>query len=139
MSEVVARLIRNCTSPANQLNERRETMNIVVLHGTLSSEPVERTLPSGTNVMNWEVTTVTDGEKRSVPVQWNDPPNKALNIGEGDEVVVYGTIRRRFFQAGGATASRTEVVAHQVAKSTQRVGVSKLLSRARDELGATVG
>ena len=32
----------------------------------------------------------------------------------GDEVVVVGRARRRFFRAGGATASRTEVVAAQV-------------------------
>lgn len=109
-------------------------MNIVVLQGTLSSEPVERTLPSGLNIMNWEVTTLVDGKKQSVPVQWDDPPKKALAIGEGDEVVVSGRVRRRFFQAGGVTSSRTEVVAEQVAKPTQRVGVAKLLSEARGSI-----
>ncbi len=110
-------------------------MNVVVLQGTLSSEPIERTLPTGTNVMNWEVTTTINGAKKSVPVQWDDPPKNALKIGEGDEVVLLGTIRRRFFQAGGATASRTEVVASKVAKPSQRVGVSKLLQEAHDQLG----
>ncbi len=112
------------------------TMNIVVLQGTLSSEPVERTLPSGDNIMNWEVTTTTSVGKRSVPVQWDDPPKRALAIGEGDEVVVLGTIRRRFFRAGGVTASRTEVVASAMAKPSQKVAVSKLLLEAQDQLAA---
>lgn len=111
-------------------------MNVVVLQGTLSSEPIERTLPSGLNVMNWDVVTIIEGRKQSVPVQWNDPPKKALAIVEGDAVVVFGTVRRRFYQAGGATLSRTEVVAQEVAKPTQRVGVAKLLAQARGEIDA---
>ena len=111
-------------------------MNIVVLQGTLSSEPVERTLPSGTNIMNWELTTQTEAGKRSVPVQWDDPSGPVLRYGEGDEVVVFGQIRRRFFQAGGATASRTEVVAAAAAKPSQKAAVAKLLQRAQDDLAA---
>lgn len=111
-------------------------MNIVVIRGTLSSEPIERTLPGGLNIMNWEVTTVVDGRKRSVPVQWDDPPKAAVKVGEGDEVVLLGTIRRRFFQTGGMTASRTEVLAEAMAKPTQRVGVSKLLAAAQGRLVA---
>lgn len=111
-------------------------MNVVVLQGTLSSEPIERTLKTGVNIMNWEVTTVVDGAKRTVPVTWNDPPNKVLSIGEGDSVVVLGLVRRRFFQAGGATSSRTEVVASAAAKPTQKVAVSKLLAEAHEALAA---
>ena len=110
-------------------------MNIVVVQGTLSSEPVERTLASG-NVMNWEVTTVVDGKKRSVPVLWEEPTKRVQAFDEGDEVVVLGTIRRRFFQADGITASRTEVLADGVAKPTQKVGVAKLLDIARTQLAA---
>lgn len=111
-------------------------MNIVVLQGTLSSEPVERTLPSGTTVMNWEVTTLTDAGKRSVPVQWDDPSTAVQKVEAGDEVVVLGTIRRRFFRAGGATASRTEVVASQMAKPTQRAATARLMTTAAERLAA---
>ena len=111
-------------------------MNIVVLQGALSSEPVERTLPSGANVMNWEVTTITEAGKKSVPVQWDDPPKQALAISEGDEVVLLGTIRRRFFRTGGITASRTEVLATAVAKPSQKVAVAKLLTQAKAHIAA---
>jgi single-strand DNA-binding protein len=111
-------------------------MNIVVLQGTLSSEPVERTLRSGTNIMNWELTTQTEAGKRTVPVQWDDPSSGVLRFGEGDAVVVFGQIRRRFFQTGGATTSRTEVVAAVAAKPSQKAAVAKLLQRAQDALAA---
>jgi len=111
-------------------------MNVVLVQGTLSSEPIERTLPGGRNVMDWQVTSIVDGRKRPVPVLWEDPPKRALSISEGDEVVVLGTIRRRFFQAGGTTASRTELVAEQVAKPTQKVAMGKLLDEAREQLAA---
>lgn len=105
-------------------------MNVVVLRGTLSSEPRERTLPSGTTVMNWEVTTRDDDGARTVPVQWNDPSRAARSFDAGDEVVVLGVVRRRFFRAGGTTASRTEVVAESAVRATSRAAVDRLLTRA---------
>ena len=111
-------------------------MNIVVLQGTLSSEPVERTLKSGTKIVNWEVTTVTPKGKKSVPVQWDEPSRRVLALDVGDEVVVMGSIRRRFFQTGGMTASRTEVLATAMAKPTQKVALAKLLASAHEQLAA---
>jgi hypothetical protein len=79
-------------------------MNIVILRGTLSSEPALRTLPSGSTLLSCEVTTRSpDGPARSVPVAWFDPPAASL-LAVGTEVVVTGEVRRRFFRAGGATA-----------------------------------
>ena len=110
-------------------------MNIVVLRGTLSSEPRERTLPSGTNVLNWEVTTRGDGRPtRTVPVQWDDPPAPALDFDQGDEVLLLGEVRRRFFRAGGATASRTEVVAERAVRPTRKAAVTKLLAGVEQSL-----
>jgi len=106
-------------------------MNIVVVQGTLSSEPVERTLPGGTTVMDWNVSVETDGAKQSVPVQWIEPSRAVQAFDEGDSVVVYGAIRRRFFRSRGVLASRTEVVGEVVAKPTQRVATRRLLERAR--------
>ena len=105
-------------------------MNIVVLRGTLSSDPRERVLPSGTTVINWEVTTKVDGQSRSVPVQWDEPHARVRACGEGDEIVVLGSVRRRFFRAGGATASRTEVLAEQMATPTQLAALTKLRDHA---------
>jgi len=111
-----------------------KTMNVVVLRGTLSSEPVELTLPSGTNIMNWDVTTETSEGKRSVPVQWDEPTKRVRDYGKGDDVVVLGAIRRRFFRSGGTTSARTEVLASSVAKPTQSAAVSRLLTQARDHM-----
>ncbi|MGI9608200.1 MAG: hypothetical protein ACR2P0_18860 [Acidimicrobiales bacterium] len=112
------------------------SMNLVVLQGTLSSEPREQTLPSGSVVVNWEVTTRVDGVAKSVPVQWDDGSVRVRKFSSGDEVVVLGSIRRRFFRAGAATASRTDVVAEEVAKPTQKAALTRLLGRAESVLAA---
>lgn len=111
-------------------------MNIVVLQGTLSSEPTERTLPSGRNVLNWDLTTNTPEGRSSVPVQWDEPSQRVCDFVEGDELVVLGRVRRRFFRSGGATAARTEVLATRVAKRTQTASVGRLLDQARDDLAS---
>ena len=91
-------------------------MNIVVLEGVLSSAPREKELPSGSLLVTWEVTTTVGEQKLSVPVVWFDPRRPA-RLHAGDAVVVAGAVRRRFFRAGGATVSRTEVVADTVARA----------------------
>lgn len=111
-------------------------MNIVVLQGTLSAEPIERTLASGKNVMSWDVVTETDFGRSRVPVQWDDPPVRVRDLGEGDEVVVLGHVRQRFFRAGGSTVSRTEVVGAEVAKRSHKATVARILERARDAVPA---
>lgn len=82
--------------------------NLAVLRGVVTSEPKRRELPSGTTVTNVEVTTRGEAVTSSVPVVVHD---RAVEVAPGDEVVVVGYVHRRFFRAGGATQSRTEVVA----------------------------
>jgi hypothetical protein len=43
---------------------------------------------------------------------------EALDV--GDEVVVLGSVRRRFFRAGGSTASRVEIEAEVVCRARNR-------------------
>lgn len=106
-------------------------MNIVLLRGTLSSEPTTRDLPSGSRVVNYEVTTRSDdGPACSVPVAWFDPPASAPGLSEGSEVVVAGQVRRRFFRTGGSTASRTEVVATAVVPATRKKRAERLVGEA---------
>ena len=54
----------------------------------------------------------------------------AVDLDVETEVVVVGRVRRRWFRSGGATQSRTEVLAVEVlpARSTKRV--AKLVSTA---------
>jgi single-strand DNA-binding protein len=91
-------------------------MNIVILRGVLSRPPEERELPSGDRIVTYEVTVAApDGRSETVPVVWS-PPASGGWWDAGQVVVVTGRVRRRFFRAGGATQSRTEVVAERVVR-----------------------
>ena len=104
-------------------------MNVVTLRGTLSQEPQQRELASGSVMLQLDVTTPVGAGVATVPVVWLDPPAAATFVA-GDEVVVVGAVRRRFFRAGGATQSRTEVLAESVIKSSQRRRAATLLAQA---------
>ncbi|CAN5755205.1 hypothetical protein BH24ACT4_BH24ACT4_23790 [soil metagenome] len=83
-------------------------MNVVILCGTLSRPPSTRPLPSGDQLVTLEVTThPPEGRAEPVPVIWPAGPERLLCLEAGAEVVVTGRVLRRFFLAGGATASRT--------------------------------
>lgn len=110
-------------------------LNLAVVCGRLSSDPRSRDLPSGSTVLNLEIT--VDHQNRrsdSVPVAFFDPPASAGSFVEGDHIVVIGSVRRRFFRAGGTTASRTELVASRVVKASRSAGVDKMLDRALEEI-----
>ncbi len=107
-------------------------MNVVVLQGTLSRPAAVRRLPSGDELLALEVTVrPVEGPADTVPVVWPGAPAGAHLLAAGDAVVVSGRVRRRYFRAGGATASRTEVVAESVLPAGQRRRVRTLLERAR--------
>ena len=90
-------------------------MNVAVLVGRLARPAEERELPSGDRLVSYEVTVPREGERaESVPVVWFDAPASAATLDVDEKVVVIGRVRRRFFQAGGSTQSRTEVVADKV-------------------------
>jgi single-strand DNA-binding protein len=110
-------------------------VNVVILQGTLSRPPTARDLPSGDQMVAFEVTTrPAEGPAETVPVCWLDPPRRALAFVAGAEVVVTGRVRRRFFRAGGATASRTEVVADTVLPAGHSARVATALGRARNAI-----
>lgn len=90
-------------------------MNVVLLRGRLSRPPEQRTLPSGDQLVAYEVTVDQPGGRaESVPVVWLAAPASALDVEAGSDIVAVGRVRRRFFRAGGSTQSRTEVVADAV-------------------------
>lgn len=112
-------------------------MNIVILKGVLSRAPEPRDLPSGDRLAAFEVTIrEPDQPTASVPVVWFDPPDRALRLVAGAEVVVAGRVRRRFFRTGAGTASRTEVVAWQVLPATQRSRVAAVTGAAAELIAA---
>lgn len=122
-------------------NSENVGVNIVVLRGTLSSEPVPRDLNSGSSVIGLEVTTRHEDEPtRSVPVSIFDPakPDEVLALTTGDEVFVVGSVARRFFKTAGGTGSRTEVVATDVVPTRQKARVKKLVTRHLERLGSAL-
>ena len=116
-------------------------INIVVLQGRLTSEPTRRELPSGSTVVQFDVSTqVLDGARVatvSSPVAWLDPGEAArAAVVAGGEYLVIGSVRRRFFRVGGATQSRTEVVADRVIPVRRRKQVDTALAEVISRFGA---
>jgi single-strand DNA-binding protein len=116
------------TQEENEMMNSETTSNLALLRGVVAGELNSRDLPSGSTVVQFDVsTTITTGDKTakvSVPVSWVDPPSKALDpIEQGLDVVVVGTVRRRFFRVGGSIQSRTEVVVDAIvpARRTKQV------------------
>jgi single-strand DNA-binding protein len=109
-------------------------MNVVALVGRLTRPAEHRELPSGSHLLSYDVSiTNPEGPAETVPVVWFDAPASA--VCEVDEqVVVIGRVRRRFFRAGGATQSRTEVVADSVYPTRHKKRVEASLETARARL-----
>jgi single-stranded DNA-binding protein len=94
--------------------------NLTVLVGTLARPPERRELPSGDSVLGLEVSTRVDGGPlETANVAWHGAPAAAERWLDGEQVLVVGRTRRRFFRVAGRTESRTEVVA-AVAMPTRR-------------------
>src|SRR4051794_31385214 len=83
-----------------------DAMNLAVVCGTLSSDPIERLLENGDRLLSYQVTTVSDGRHTSVPVVWRNPPASASKLAVGMQVLAVGHVHRRFFGAPGSTQSR---------------------------------
>jgi single-strand DNA-binding protein len=108
--------------------------NVVVLRGRVAAEPVMRELASGAVVAQFDLAVADRAGTSSVPVAWIDPPPARVPAHEQD-VVVLGSVRRRFFRAGGTTQSRTEVVAEHVVGANRRRAVERLLAATVPLLG----
>ena len=123
----------------NDSIEPTTSCNVTVILGTVHGEPHVRDLPAGGAVAQFDVSTriVCDGRESSVsvPIAWNDPSAAQLGVlVAGADVVVVGTVRRRFFRVGGSTQSRTEVVAEAVIPTRRRKRVDAALRDAAERL-----
>ncbi len=113
--------------------------NVAVVRGPIRNESTVRELPGGGVVVQFDVTTTAEFDGRqhtmSVPIAWNDPTAAQLGVlTSGVEVVVVGTVRRRFFRVGGATQSRTEIVADAVVPTRQHKRMARLVREAADRV-----
>jgi single-strand DNA-binding protein len=111
-------------------HEAREALNLAVVRGTVSSPPDARVLPSDTRLVQLQVTTRLIDETLSMPVSCWNPAAWVEALVPGDEIVVVGRVRRRFFRAAGATASRVELEADVVARAGDRRRVQAAVRRA---------
>jgi len=110
--------------------------SIALVSGALSRPAEVRELPSGDSLVVIELTTRGEaGPAESIPVVWPDPPAWAGGLEEGARVVVLGRVRRRFFRAGGTTASRTELVAERIVLERQRARVRTVAELAQRRVG----
>src|SRR3954465_1891785 len=97
------------------------TVNVVVLAGTVAADPTEKELPSGDKVTEIKLSVPETG-KRSLPLPvsaWHGKPitKRSLGgIGKGDEVLVRGTLFRRFYRNGPGARTVMEVVATGIKK-----------------------
>lgn len=106
-------------------------INLTVLVGTLTRAPELRPLPSGETVLSLELTVPrAGGAAESVPVSWLGALAAATRWKPGEELLVTGRTRRRFFRAGGVTQSRTEVVASVVVPTRRAVAARSALDAA---------
>jgi single-stranded DNA-binding protein len=116
-------------------------MNVVVLRGKLSRDPEVRVLDSGTRLIRYEVTIRNgEGPAETSPVSWLEAPASAATaaVAAGDEVVVVGRVRRRWFRRGPITESRVEVAADLVVPARQRKKAEAAIRQAVASLGGEV-
>lgn len=111
-----------------------DAANLVFVLGELSGPPRRRQLPSGDDLVEFDVTTRGESGTGSVPVAWFAPGTAADELDAGTAVAVAGHVRRRFFRAGGATQSRTEVVAARVVVSGRATAVGRLKAQVASAL-----
>jgi single-strand DNA-binding protein len=116
-----------------------ESFNVAIVRGACSSPPELRVLASNQRLAQLQLTTRVDGRALSVPVSVLDPPAWVEQLDAGDELVVLGAVRRRFFRSAGATASRVEIEAEVVCRARDRRRSKRLRSRLEElleDLGA---
>ena len=107
--------------------------NVVVVWGTCPGGVEVRVLGSGVRVASLALTAPVPGRTgaTSVPVTVWDPPAWVEGIEPGDEIVVVGAVRRRFFTTtAGGRGSKVEVEAAHVARATP---AQRARTRARAE------
>lgn len=114
-------------------------LNLVVLRGDLEHEITLRDLPSGGTVAQFDLTTRSMVADRSVttslPVVVHDPTVALLDdLRAGGAFVIVGRVKRRFFRVGGATQSRTEVVAESAIPARRRKQVARVIGAAIEDL-----
>jgi len=113
-------------------------VNLAVLRGPCSGPAELRVLESGTRLATLAVRcpagAAADERATSVPVTVWDPPAWVETLEAGDEIVVVGRMRRRFYQRPGGVGSRVDVEAELVGRARDRRRVDAAWRKADDLL-----
>ena len=101
-------------------DEQSITINLAVVRGVASASPEVRQLPSGSRLATFALRThALAPPATSVPVAVWDPPAWLEAVAEGDELIVAGCLRRRFYRsATGDLAARVELEAAVVGRGS---------------------
>ena len=106
-------------------------LNVSLLLGEVTSEPVSRELSNGDVVASFDVVTDTATGRVTVPIAID---GDAAGISVGDRVFVSGVTRRRFFRSGNGVLSRTEVLAHAAIPVRRKAQVQRAIGEAVADL-----
>jgi single-strand DNA-binding protein len=114
-------------------------LNMVIAIGKLAKPLQLRSLPSGISLASFDVVVPRpDQSADSIPVALFEAPDGVSNWETGQELLVIGRVRRRFFRIGGSTQSRTEVVAQVVVPLAQTDRVRSALVEAGTALAGVL-
>lgn len=106
-------------------------VNLAVVVGKLMKVPQFRALPSGLQLISFDLRVQRPEEAAdTVPVALFVPETGVLTWAEGEQLVVVGRVKRRFFRAGGGVQSRSEIVADAVVRVDERGEAAEALSKA---------
>jgi single-strand DNA-binding protein len=115
-------------------------LNLAVVIGKLTKEPQTRSLPTGVPTTTFDLQVpVGERDNQTVPISQFPTPEGDVQSPSwpvGEQLVVVGRVRRRFFRAGGTTQSRTEIVAQYVAPLQDKDAVDAFLVQAERAIGS---
>lgn len=113
-------------------------LNLALVCGAVSGEPEVRVLESGRRLATFSLRVRVDAEPAvSVPVTVWEPAVWIEDLVMGEEVVVVGRVRRRFFAlAAGGRGNRVDVEATYVGRAKQKRQLGCAIRRAEQILGA---
>jgi hypothetical protein len=116
--------------------EEPAQLNLVVVRGECSGPPELRELESGRRLASLAVRAPgPDGRATSVPVTVWEPAGWVEDLVEGNDVIVVGSVRRRFFRtAVGGAATRVDVEAAFIGRAGQRRQLDAALRRTQETL-----
>ncbi len=108
--------------------------NLVMVVGRVRVDPVLRAAPNEEVLLTFDLVSGTGTERRTVPVSWQGRAARVPRVAVDDEIMVLGTVQRRFFRTGGVTANTVDVRAERVARTP--AARRKVMSEAIGHLGS---